>query len=138
MSNLAMLNPAQSISTQFSPSYVLLYVEDPLASAAFYTELLGQHAVELAPTFALFVLTNGLKFGLWARAGVQPRALAAGGGSELCLTVADRASVDALHAQWAGRGVAIAQRPVALDFGYTFVALDRDGHRLRVFVREGD
>jgi len=122
----------------FSPDYALLYVEDPIASAAFYAGLLGQQPVDTAPTFSLFMLENGLKFGLWARKSVLPLALGAGGGSELCIRVEDRAEVDRLHGQWAEQGVAIAQRPVALDFGYTFVALDRDGHRLRVFVREGD
>jgi hypothetical protein len=28
----------------------------------------------------------------------------------------------------------IAQAPTAMDFGMTFVALDPDGHRLRVFA----
>lgn len=32
------------------------------------------------------------------------------------------------------RGLSIAQAPVAMDFGMTFVALDPDGHRLRVFA----
>jgi predicted lactoylglutathione lyase len=50
--------------------------------------------------------------------------------------VADRSVVNDMHADWSERGVAIAQRPLAMDFGYTFVALDRDGHRLRVFVPE--
>lgn len=122
----------------FSPDYVLLYVEDPIASAAFYAGLLGQQPVDTAPSFSLFILENGLKFGLWARSSVLPLALGGGGGAELCIHVADRAAVERLHGQWAEQGVAIAQRPVALDFGYTFVALDRDGHRLRVFVREGD
>jgi predicted enzyme related to lactoylglutathione lyase len=43
------------------------------------------------------------------------------------------ADVDAVHADWAARGLAIAQPPTELDFGRTFVALDPDGHRLRVF-----
>ena len=30
--------------------------------------------------------------------------------------------------------LAIAQAPATLDFGHTFVALDPDGHRLRVFA----
>jgi len=30
----------------------------------------------------------------------------------------------------------IIQEPVQMDFGYTFVATDPDGHRLRVFVPE--
>ena len=120
-----------------SPSYVLLYVDNPVASAAFYADLLGQQPVETAPTFALFVLASGLKLGLWRRDGVEPKVLASAGGSELCISVDDRSVVNDMHADWSARGVAIAQRPVALDFGYTFVALDSDGHRLRVFVPEG-
>ncbi|WP_277425783.1 hypothetical protein [Lysobacter enzymogenes] len=38
-----------------------------------------------------------------------------------------------MHADWRGRGWPIVQAPVELDFGRTFVALDPDGHRLRVF-----
>jgi predicted enzyme related to lactoylglutathione lyase len=41
--------------------------------------------------------------------------------------------VEALHADWQGLGVPIAQPPATLDFGRSFVALDPDGHRLRVF-----
>lgn len=120
-----------------SPNFVLLYVEDPVASASYYADLLGQQPVDVAPTFALFALASGLKLGLWARDGVEPKALASGGGGELCISVGDRSVVNDMHADWSARGVTIAQRPVALDFGYTFVAVDRDGHRLRVFVPEG-
>lgn len=119
-----------------SPDYVLLYVDHPVASAAFYTDLLGREPVESSPTFALFVLESGLKLGLWARATVEPKVLTSGGCSELAFSVGDRSVVNDMHADWSARGIAIAQRPVALDFGYTFVALDRDGHRLRVFVPE--
>ena len=31
-------------------------------------------------------------------------------------------------------GLPIVQKPTAMDFGHTFVALDPDGHRLRVFA----
>ncbi len=34
---------------------------------------------------------------------------------------------------WARRGLVIEQEPVTMDFGRTFVALDPDGHRLRVY-----
>ena len=120
-----------------SPNYVLLYVDDPVASASYYADLLGQQPVDVAPTFALFVLASGLKLGLWSRDQVEPKVLASGGGGELCISVGDRTVVNDMHADWSVRGVTIAQRPVALDFGYTFVAVDRDGHRLRVFVPEG-
>jgi hypothetical protein len=54
----------------------------------------------------------------------------------VAFSVPDRSVVNDLYADWAGRGLAIAQRPTAMDFGYTFVALDRDGHRLRVLALE--
>jgi predicted lactoylglutathione lyase len=49
--------------------------------------------------------------------------------------VPDTAQVDALHADWQARGLRILQAPVTRDFGYTFTAVDPDGHRLRVFAR---
>ena len=36
--------------------------------------------------------------------------------------------------EWGGRKLTVAQAPVEMDFGYTFVALDPDQHRLRVFA----
>ena len=38
------------------------------------------------------------------------------------------------HADWEQRGLPIAQKPTAMDFGHTSVALGLDGHRLRVFA----
>ena len=32
------------------------------------------------------------------------------------------------------RGIEILQKPTRMDFGFTFVGLDPDGHRLRVFA----
>lgn len=118
----------------FTPNFIILYVENPEKSAAFYTELLGQPPVESSPNFAMFAPTGGVMFGLWGRHDVEPRALAAGGGTELGFTLESRAAVTARHADWSGRGLTIAQAPCELDFGFTFVALDPDGHRLRVFA----
>ncbi|MGV7210031.1 VOC family protein [Oxalobacteraceae bacterium A2-2] len=120
----------------FNPNYTLLYVDNPIASASFYAELLGREPLQAQPTFALFALDSGLMLGLWSRHTVEPRALASGGGAEIGFKVADRSAVNDLYADWSARGLAIAQRPTEMDFGYTFVALDRDGHRLRVFVVE--
>ncbi len=116
-------------------NFVILYVDSPSASAAFYSKLLGLEPVEYSPVFALFVMWSGVKLGLWARQHVEPKvaALAAGKG-EIIHTVADADAVRALHADWSERGLAIAQPPTAMDFGHTFVALDPDGHRLRVFA----
>lgn len=116
------------------PNFVLLFVDSPPASADFYASLLGRPAVESSPTFAMFALESGLMLGLWSRHTVQPAATAGGGGGELAFTVADAKAVQAMHADWSKRGLRIAQAPTDMDFGHTFVALDPDGHRLRVFA----
>jgi len=116
------------------PNFVMLYVENPTASAEFYSGLLGQAPVEASPTFALFVLPSGLKLGLWSRYTVEPAATVLGGGSELAIQVPDAAAVEATHQDWSARGLNILQAPFWMDFGYSFVALDPDGHRLRVYT----
>lgn len=115
------------------PNFLILYVDQPLRSAAFYADLLGCTAIEASPTFALFALESGLMLGLWSKHTVEPQATVPGGG-ELALTVESPADVEATHAAWRTKGLSILQAPVAMDFGYTFVALDPDGHRLRVFA----
>ena len=115
-------------------SFVLLYVDKPETSAAFYAGLLGQPVLESSATFAMLPLCNGVRLGLWSRHTVTPAATAGGGGAEIALTVADADVVKAMYADWRSRGLTIAQAPTALDFGFTFVALDPDAHRIRVFA----
>ena len=119
------------------PNFVILYVNDPLASAVFYADLLERPAIEQSPTFAMFGLASGVMLGLWSRRTVEPEATAAGGGAELAFALDGIEAVHARHADWTQRGLTIAQEPTAMDFGYTFVALDPDGHRLRVFAPTG-
>jgi len=119
------------------PDYTILYVDQLDASARLYADLLGKQAIDANPTFALFAFDNGRMLGLWARSGVKPAPAApsAGANSELAFRLGREAEVDALHAAWRERGLAILQAPVHLDFGYTFLAADPDGHLLRVFAR---
>lgn len=121
------------------PRFVLLYVQNPEASARFYSELLERAPIERSPTFALFALDAGLMLGLWSRATVAPAPpdTAPGGTGELGFPVASTALVDRLFANWQARGLTVLQPPTRMDFGYTFVATDPDGHRLRVFAPEG-
>jgi len=114
--------------------FVILYVESPPASAAFYERLLGRKPVDASPGFAMFALDNGTRLGLWAAHEIEPPAGARGGGAEIAFVAKDRAEVDARCAAWATQGLTIALKPTQLDFGYAFVALDPDGHRLRVFA----
>ncbi|MBC3909832.1 VOC family protein [Undibacterium umbellatum] len=116
-----------------TPSYVLLYVDSPESSAAFYSKILGLTPVEASPTFYLFILDSGHKLGLWSKHTVEPAATSSGG-SELAFAVGDNATVDSTYNSWAARGITMAQTPCSMDFGYTFVAQDPDGHRLRVFA----
>ena len=116
------------------PHLVILYVDDPLASAGFYGKLFGREPVEKSPTFAMFALASGLMLGLWSSHAVKPAAAATGGGGELCIKVEDAAAVDKAHADWCRRGFSIVQPPADLDFGRTFLAMDPDGHRLRVYA----
>jgi catechol 2,3-dioxygenase-like lactoylglutathione lyase family enzyme len=119
------------------PNFIILYVDQPAASADFYQGLLGKPPLEASPTFAMFALASGVMLGLWARHTVTPAVNAMPGGSELAFALADQAAVDATYTAWRERKLVIAQTPTMLDFGYTFVALDLDGHRLRVFAPSG-
>ncbi len=114
-------------------SFVLLYVADPARSVAFYSGLLERKPVEQSPTFAMLEMAPGVMLGLWKKEGVAPE-VTAPGGAEVAFPVADANAVEAAHADWKKRGITIAQKPTRMDFGHTFVALDPDGHRLRVFA----
>jgi catechol 2,3-dioxygenase-like lactoylglutathione lyase family enzyme len=114
-------------------NFVVRYVENPVRSEAFYAALFGRPPVDSSPTFVMFAMASGVRLGLWGRSGVKPAANPPGGG-EIAFAVESGAAVDARCAEWRARGVAIAQAPTDMDFGRTFVALDPDGHRLRVFA----
>ncbi len=115
-------------------NFVIFYVEKPEASAAFYSALLQRPPLESSPTFAMFRLDSGLMLGLWSRYTVEPAAAGRGGATELAFTVPDADAVNQRHVDWSLRGLPILQAPTDMDFGRTFVALDPDGHRLRVFA----
>src|SRR6516164_2132691 len=113
--------------------FIPVYVDNVAASEAFYASILGRPAIESSPTFAMLPAAPGLILGLWRRDGVKPPATS-GGGGEIAFPVENPAAVDIAFAEWRGRGVEIAQTPTQMDFGYTFVGLDPDGQRLRVFA----
>ena len=123
----------------FEPNFILLYVDSPARSAAFYANLLDKRPVEASPTFAMFALSSGVMLGLWARHTVEPPAAAsATARGELAFAVGDDATVRLRRDDWAAQGLPIIQEPSRMDFGFTFVAQDPDGHRLRVFAPGGE
>jgi predicted enzyme related to lactoylglutathione lyase len=115
-------------------TFLLLYVRDHVASAAFYRDMLGLPIVEQKADVAILPLRDGVMLGLWSQDTVEPASIGQAGGSEIAFAVADAAAVEATHADWSRRGLAILQAPTLMRFGMTFVALDPDGHRLRVFA----
>jgi predicted enzyme related to lactoylglutathione lyase len=104
----------------------------------FIRPLLGREPVETSPTFVMFALGGGLMLGLWSRHTVEPAPATTGGGSEIGIAVGNPAAVDATCAAWKAHGVSIIQEPTEMDFGRTFVGLDPDGHRVRVFAPPSD
>lgn len=114
------------------PNLVLLYVEDPARSAAFYERLLGRKPAAAFPTYAAFVLEGGLTLGLWSTKAQNFVSAGTGHRSELAFMVESDRAVDELYDAWRKAGVAIEQEPMTAVFGRTFVALDPDGHRVRV------
>src|SRR5262245_54774298 len=115
------------------PNFLILYVADPVLSAKFYTKLLGKEPVEVSPTFALFALDTEVRFGLWSKYTAAPLPRFKGSSGELAFCVANDNEVDGMYREWMTHPLPILQRPTRMDFGYTFVAADPDGHRLRVF-----
>ena len=116
------------------PHILILHVDSPPASEAFYVKLLACPPVQASPTFVMFALSPALMLGLWSRHTVEPAAAVAVGGTELAITVDGPDAVDATHAAWSGLGLTILASPADADFGRSFVAVDPDGHRLRVFA----
>ncbi|MBC9881195.1 drug:proton antiporter [Bradyrhizobium sp. INPA01-394B] len=113
---------------------VVLYVEDAQASSAFYQTLLGCPVAQSSPKFVVLPLGNGVMLGLWQRDAVLPPSTSQAGSSEISWAVANAEAVRATYETWMTRGAQIAQPPTAMPFGHTFVALDPDGHRLRVLA----
>ncbi len=112
----------------------ILYVDDPMKSAAFYEKLLRAAPVEASPGFAMFALTPPTMLGLWKRADVKPAPTAPTGSNEVGFQVETDPTVDQFFASAKEIGAAVLQEPTHLDFGYTFTVADPDGNRLRVFA----
>ena len=113
------------------PNAVVLYVDNLAVSQRFYQDLLGLEPKEESPTFASFILSNGMSIGLKAKHSVLPAADTNGSG-ELAFTLGTNKQVDELFAKWQENGINIALPPIDVTYGYTFLALDPSGNRLRV------
>jgi catechol 2,3-dioxygenase-like lactoylglutathione lyase family enzyme len=109
------------------PNLLILYVENPTQSAAFYSRLLGREPVFAVPDYVAFDLGTGFMLGLLSR--TSPDAVSKEG-FELAFMVGSPDAVDGLHRDWRALGVD-AEAPFDAVFGRTFAASDPDGHTLR-------
>ena len=114
-------------------NFIILYVKDPAASQSFYSDLFATEPVETSPAFVMYALPSGMRLGLWAKHTVEPMVKKETGGTELIFSEPDDMAVADRYDDWSRRGLVIEQEPVTMEFGRTFVALDPDGHRLRVY-----
>lgn len=116
----------------FKPNSIILYVSDVEKSTRFYTRLLNTEPVEQYSEFSVFALSDDMILGLQAKSGIDPAPQPHIGGTEICMSDVSNREVDEIFRKWSELGVEIIMKPAMLDFGYTFVATDPDGHRLRV------
>lgn len=116
------------------PNLIILYVDNPITSSGFYQKLFNKEPDVMFPTWAAFSFKNGLNLGLWSTTASDFASCGEGNRTELSIMVKDIKEVDALYQQWLESGVQIEQEPKQAVFGKTFVALDPDGHRIRVCI----
>lgn len=114
------------------PNAVVLYVENLELASPFYQNLLGIIPEKASPTFHDFKLTNGMSLALKARYSVEPPAKEKSGYGELAFTLHTNQKVDELFEEWRSKEINIIFPPSLVPYGYTFVAADPDGNRLRV------
>lgn len=116
------------------PNLLLFYVKNPLESALFYEKIFSIKPVASFPTYVAFSFENGLTFSLWSTQAPNFISGGTGHNCELSFMVNDEETVRELHKRWVKFGVAIEQDLHEAVFGLTFVALDPDGHRIRVCI----
>ena len=117
----------------FSLDSIVLYVEDVQRSMAFYAKAFNCEPKLLSPTFAALDFASNVKITLKQADVLTPASAVKGGGSELSIPLTSREAFDALFENWQQQGIEFAQEPEGSVYGINFVAVDPDGHRIRVF-----
>ena len=118
--------------TALSLNLIVLYVEDPKASAAFYADFLGLEPEALSDGFSSLTTATGLTLGLWRKATAHPPAEGGPGSAEIGIMAAGEGSVEALYHRVQADGLNILEPLMSAVFGPTFVITDPDGHRIRI------
>lgn len=116
-----------------SKNMIAFYVADIKTSVSFYEQLLGSAPLEQSDAFAMFALPSGLLLGLWLKQTVEPKVLTAGTEGELIFSFAQNSDVDRQYQALQQKNIKTPQKPMQLEFGYTFLITDPDNHRIRYF-----
>lgn len=111
---------------------IILYVDDVDKSTKFYETILETKPLETFHNFTRFLLNESFTLGLQSKHDIDPKPQQSFGGFELCLSHAENKEVDLIYQNWKNKAIKIEMEPTNLIFGYTFVALDPDGHRIRI------
>ena len=114
--------------------FILVYVENVAASEAFYASILGRPASRILRRPSRCFPPRPASCSAYGAAMASRRRRLRPAAARLRFPSTARRKLTRLFADWRGRGVKIAQTPTKMDFGYTFLALDPDGQRLRVFA----
>lgn len=117
-----------------SPNLLLFYVKNPIESQSFYEKIFEQRPVVAFQSYVAFTFPNGFTFSLWSTEAKNFISAGSGHRSEMAFMVSNEGEVRRLRDQWGKLGVAIEQDLHEAVFGLTFVALDPDGHRIRVCI----
>lgn len=113
------------------PNVIVLYADNLAVTSRFYQEVLGIEPVEASASFHSFKLSGEMSLAVKARTSVVPPAEEKNTNGELAFMLESRERVNALFTEWQAKNIRIILQPAQLPFGYTFVALDPDGYRLR-------
>ena len=85
------------------PNLILLYVDDPARSVAFYRRLLDRAPTAEFPTYAAFEFDGGFTLGLWSTKAENFASSGSGNRSELAFAVDSDGAVERLYETWRRR-----------------------------------
>lgn len=116
------------------PNFVIFYVADIEKSVDFYSRLLRTPPIQQTISFAMFAVSEQLMLGLWDRTCVQPQANWSEQFQlhEFAFMLPNELQLKQQLHDWQAAGACLIQEISLMDFGWSFMVQDPDGHRLRV------
>ena len=118
----------------FNIDSFVLYVTDIHRSMDFYSKAFDCEPTLLSPTFAAITFASNVKITLKQSDTLTPISKVTGGGTELSIALTDKQALENLYKEWKAKGIQFKQAPEESVFGINFVAIDPDGHRIRIFA----